>query len=138
MAPSEQNSPGDDAITGINMIPLVDIVLVLLIIFMVTATLLQSQSLHVNLPKAKTASASTATSLHVTLDQNGAMALNGQPTTESALQRLFHQRGREAVRPSIVIEADQGVAHGKVIHLIDMAREAGLSQFAFVVEKEVP
>lgn len=124
----------DDFITGINIIPLVDIVLVLLIIFMVTATLMQPSSLPVHLPKAKTAESPTPAPLHVVLMEDGTITVNGQPATITELKRLFYQQAGRDPKTSIVIGADRKVAHGEVIHLIDMAREAGLSRFAFMVE----
>ena len=118
------------------MVPLVDIVLVLLIIFMVTATLMQPPSLGVHLPKAKTTSSHPASPLNIVLMENGTISVNGVPTDESDLQRLFYEKAPG--KPHVIISGDQNVAHGKVIHVIDLARQAGLSQFAFVVEQEAP
>src|SRR5512145_1789952 len=71
------SSNGDEMISGINVTPLVDIMLVLLIVFMVTAQLIASQSVPLDLPKAATAGA-TQTLLTVTVDEHGVLAANGR------------------------------------------------------------
>ena len=81
MAHVSPSSSGDDAITGINVTPLVDITLVLLIIFMVTAKLITGQSVPLDLPKAATASV-TQTVLNVEIDDRGRVTANGQPVPD--------------------------------------------------------
>ncbi|MBI3611450.1 MAG: biopolymer transporter ExbD [Nitrospirae bacterium] len=132
----EDHDGEEDLVTGINIIPLVDISLVLLIIFMVTTTIILSPSLRMDLPKARTAEPSPLTRLTVSMGKNGELFLNDQATTEEALRQLFHQKAEESPAPQVVINADRGVEHGAVIHLIDLARAAGLTRFAFMVEKE--
>lgn len=128
----------EDLITGINIIPLVDISLVLLIVFMVTATIILSPSIRMDLPKARTAEPSPLTALTVSVAKNGDLSFNGQPITEESLQQVFYQKAQEDPMPQVVINADKGVEHGKVIRLIDLARVAGLSRFALTVEKKIP
>lgn len=128
----------EDLITEINVIPLVDISLVLLIVFMVTATIILSPSIRMDLPKARTAEPSPLTPLTISVAKNGDLSLKGQPITEESLRQVFHQKAQRDPIPQVVINADRGVEHGMVIHLIDMARVAGLSRFALMVDKETP
>ncbi len=74
----------DDAIVDINITPFVDIILVVLIIFMVTATYIVEQSIKVNLPDAATGEATESTSLAITMDAESNLYLNGEATSEKA------------------------------------------------------
>ena len=102
------SSSGDDAITGINVTPLVDVMLVLLIIFMVTAKLITGQSVPLDLPKAATAGV-TQTVLNVEIDDRGRVSANGQPVPD----RDF---GQERDAPG----QRRQVGHGQVVAGIDI------------------
>ncbi len=126
----------DDPIVGINIIPLVDIALVLLIIFMVSSTLLLSPSIRLDLPKAKTGQPGTTGSIHVAIGPDGALQVDGQPVTEEEMTVLFQQKAKES--PSLLLHADKAATHGLVIRVIDLARAVGINRFAFMVESEKP
>ena len=128
----------EDLITGINVIPLVDVFLVLLIVFMVTASIILSPSIRMELPKANMTEPSPLTSLTISLTAGSDLLLNGKPITEEKLLMAFEQAVQEDPIPHVIISADQGIKHGEVIHLIDMARTLGLSRFALMVEKKRP
>jgi biopolymer transport protein ExbD len=130
---SSQNDQ-EDLITGINIIPLVDIALVLLIIFMVSSTLMLTPSIKVSLPKAKTGQSAPIAVISVTLTKEGALHVNGQPATLAGLQKLFGEQSANS--PSVQIHADRTVPHGRVMELIDLARTAGIDRFVFMVEQE--
>ena len=132
MAAQSQND--DDMITGINITPLVDIVLVLLIIFMVTATLIVSPSIKVDLPKAASGDTTPPSSLSLVLDKNGTLYLNGQKTTEDALRAFIRKSLAEKKQLQAIISADKVVPHGTVIHLIDIVKTEGVTKFAINVE----
>ncbi len=128
---------GDDEgrmITDINVTPLVDIVLVLLIIFMVTTSYIVNPSIKVDLPKAATGSEQVKSTLALTLDAKGALFLNGEASQEAAVER--HIRAELPGNPELqaVIAADKSVSHGQVVHLIDLIRKAGVRKFAINVE----
>jgi biopolymer transport protein TolR len=126
----------DDLISGINVTPLVDVVLVLLIIFMVTATYIVRASIEVELPRAAHGGESTGTLLSVVLTREGTTYLDGVRRTDAELV----QRTRDAVAKDrdarVIISADKGALHGSVVHVIDLVREAGATRFAIHVEKE--
>ncbi len=121
-------------IAGINVTPLVDITLVLLIIFMVTASYIVSPSIKIDLPKAATGGDQQRTALALTLTAQGALFLNGAPSNDEALGRFV--AGVLPQNPDLqaVIAADRAVPHGSVVHLIDVVRRAGVRRFAINVD----
>jgi biopolymer transport protein ExbD len=126
----------DDLISGINITPLVDIVLVLLIIFMVTATYIVREAIEVDLPRAAHAGEATGTTLAVVLTRDGAIYVDGVRQTEEELSA----RTREAVAKDkdtrAIISADRASLHGAVVRVIDLLKGAGVSRFAINIEKE--
>ena len=129
---------GREMIVGINVTPLVDITLVLLIIFMVTASYIVSPSIKIDLPKAGTGGQQQQSSLSLTLTAQGALFLNGAPSSDEALTRYV--AGALPQNPDLqaVIAADRAVPHGTVVHLIDVVRRAGVRRFAINVEQSNP
>ncbi|MFL5305882.1 MAG: ExbD/TolR family protein [Polyangia bacterium] len=121
-------------IAGINVTPLVDITLVLLIIFMVTASYIVSPSIKVDLPQAGSGGEQQRTSLSLTLTAQGALYLNGAPSNDAALGQYV--AGALPRNPDLqaVIAADRAVPHGAVVHLIDVVRRAGVRRFAINVD----
>jgi biopolymer transport protein ExbD len=122
----------EDLITEINVTPMVDIMLVLLIIFMVTASFIVRPSIEVKLPRASTGK-QVVTTLGVTLRADGGLLLNGRPVGE----RELLERLREGVRKEklqAIIAGDDAVRHGRVVRVIDILRRAGVTQFAINVK----
>jgi biopolymer transport protein ExbD len=125
----------DDEITGINVTPLVDVTLVLLIIFMVTAKLIAGQGIPLDLPKAKTAGA-TQTVLNVAIDAQGAIRANGERVANDAeLRRRAGQALKDNPELRTVISASASASHGNVMHVLDTVRDAGISRVAFAADK---
>jgi biopolymer transport protein ExbD len=128
-------SSGDQDITGINVTPLVDITLVLLIVFMVTAKLVMSQAMPLDLPKAASAGA-VSTVFTVSIDAAGAISANGQPVSDSAaLDRAVHAELQKTPDLRAVIAASRQAAHGSVMTVLDTLRGAGMSKVAFAAER---
>jgi len=123
-------------ISGINVTPLVDITLVLLIIFMVTATYIVRDAIEVDLPRAAHAGEATGTTLAVVLTRDGAIYLDGVQRSEQELRA----RTREAVardgETRAIISADKASLHGAVVRVIDLVKGEGVSRFAINIEKE--
>lgn len=132
MAASSSNDE-DGMVTGINVTPLVDVTLVLLIIFMVTARIIVSQSLPMDLPKGATGQ-QIQLIFGVELHSNGDILLDGKrlPNDEAIfpLAKEAYQKDREL---RAVIRADQAVQHGRVIRVLDLMKQAGISKIAFGV-----
>lgn len=129
------NSAGeDDLISGINVTPLVDIVLVLLIIFLITAPVIYQSAIKVQLPKAKTGQEADKSPLNFTLSKNGELSWNGKPADWASLGQKLGQMGPAIAQESAIISADETTPHGTVVRLMDQLRQAGLTRFALNVE----
>lgn len=130
-----QATDADDMISGINITPLVDVVLVLLVVLMVTSSYLASQGIPIDLPKGATGE-STASILSVSLTRDGALFLDGKPTAD----REFRERVRSAYASNhdlrAVIAADGGSAHRSVVHVIDLLRQERVTRFALNVDPD--
>jgi biopolymer transport protein ExbD len=128
----------DDAITGINVTPLVDITLVLLIIFMVTAKLIAGQSVPLDLPKAATAGV-MQTVLTVEIDDRGNVSANGQPMADRlALEQKAKTTLVEDPGLRALISASARASHGTVLQVMDTLRKVGLTKIAFAADKAEP
>jgi len=128
----------DDAISGINVTPLVDITLVLLIIFMVTAKIIVSQAVPLDLPKAATGSEQQMV-FSVVIDRNGTTLVDSRPVTgDGELLQLAHDAHQRSSQLRAVIKADNAVAHGRVIHVLDLLKQAGVDKIAFGVSPVPP
>ncbi len=124
----------DDLITGINVTPLVDITLVLLIIFMVTTTYIVNPSIHVDLPKAATADKTQPSTASVVITRNGDLYLNGKESTEDALTAHCRAELAQDKDLQVVVAADRETRHGDVVHVVDVVKAAGVTRFAINTE----
>ncbi len=125
---------GHGAIVGINVTPMVDVVLVLLVIMMVSATYIVSQSLKVELPKASSSNEAVTSLAAVTLTKDGKIYFNQQPITERDLIQKFKEGIAANEDLSLIVSADKEVPHGSVVHVIDLAKIEGILKFAINVE----
>jgi biopolymer transport protein TolR len=121
-------------ITEINVTPLVDITLVLLIIFMVTTTYIVNPSIKVDLPKAVTGSDQTRTTLALTLTKEGQLYLNGDLSDEAKVTQQIAAELPKNPDLQAIIAADKVVPHGSVVHIIDLVKRAGVRKFAINVD----
>jgi len=123
-------SQGNGIIAGINVTPLVDIMLVLLVIFMVTMTVAVTPAVPLELPRASHTE-EVQVIFSVVLPATGPTLVNGEPVGDAS----FAQRAREAVfrdpHVQAVIHADGAVLHRRVIHTLDLLKTAGLARIAF-------
>jgi biopolymer transport protein ExbD len=129
------SSSSDESITGINVTPLVDVVLVLLVVLMVTATYLASRAIPVDLPKGKTGEATTAP-LTVSLTKAGSLYVDGVPNSEAQLREKLAEARRADPELRAVIAADGAVAHRQVIRVIDLLRQEHVDHFAINVDAD--
>ena len=137
MAGAASHFEDDDSgrmITEINVTPLVDITLVLLIIFMVTTSYIVNPSIKVDLPKAATGSDQLRTTLALTLTKDGQLYLNGDRSDEAQVVRQIAADLPKNPDLQAIIAADKVVSHGSVVHLIDLVKRAGVRKFAINVD----
>jgi biopolymer transport protein TolR len=139
MASVSDDEGGDDGggmISGINVTPLVDITLVLLIIFMVTATYIVRQAIQVDLPRAANAGESTGVTLAIILTKDGDIYVNGQKRDEAGLQQAAREALARDKDTRAIISADKMALHGSVVRVLDLIKGEGISKFAINIEKE--
>jgi biopolymer transport protein ExbD len=126
--------------SDINVTPMADIMLVLLIIFMITTPLLQT-GITVNLPKAKypleAPEADSKEAIVVALDRQGRVYLGKNPTTESALMEALYKRfsGGE-INKVMYLKADTAVLYGRVVDIVNECRKTGVEKIGLMTEKE--
>ncbi len=135
MASSKSNQNNDDIITDINVTPLVDIVLVLLIIFMVTASFIVAPAIKVDLPKAANADDKPDNTIALILTENGQLFVNGKETDWSGMKNHIRTQMVKLPDMQAVISADKNLPHGDVIHLIDTIKGLGIVRFALNIER---
>ena len=135
---SDNDGDGEDGgmISGINVTPLVDITLVLLIIFMVTATYIVRQAIHIDLPRAANAGESTGTTLAIILTKDGDIYVDGKKRDEAGLRDEARQALAKDKDTRAIISADKNALHGSVVRVLDLIKGEGVSKFAINIEKE--
>jgi biopolymer transport protein TolR len=112
----------------------VDVTLVLLIIFMVTAKLIAGHGVPLDLPKAATAG-TTQTMLTLSIDAQGKVLANGQPVDDGALREQTRKALSKNPELRTVIAASAAASHGSVMHVVDTVRDAGAVKIAFAADK---
>jgi biopolymer transport protein ExbD len=124
----------DEAITGINVTPLVDITLVLLIIFMVTTKIVMNQTVPLDLPKAATGTSDVQVVFSIILAVDGRVLVDGKnlANDDGILQAARDAQAQHSDLRA-VIKADSAVTHGRVIHVLDLLKQAHVTKIAFGV-----
>lgn len=128
MASSPQGGTG--LIAGINVTPLVDIMLVLLIVFIVTAKVVVTSAVPLELPRASQTEELQVV-FSVVLPTHGPALVNGEPTRDDDLVRLAKAALVKTSDVRVVINADGDVPHRRVIHTLDLIKRAGIARVAF-------
>lgn len=126
----------NEAISDINVVPLVDIILVVLIIFMVTAPMFMKPTINVNLPKAASGDQTAPSKLNIALTADGRINLNGSFVDEEAVRIKATEEVGKSAEVQAIISADKDVPHGKVVGLLDIVKGAGVKKFAISIDKK--
>ena len=124
----------DDSITGINVVPLVDVVLVLLIIFMMTASIIVAPSVDIELPQVSTADTPPSKNLHLLIDKIGTVYLDDKTIQKDQIVPMIRKKVSEKQDIKVLVTADKKVPYGEVIEVLDMVRTGGVTKFAISVE----
>lgn len=124
----------DDLITEINVIPLVDIVLVILIIFLLVAQIMGPSIFKVKLPEAGHADPSKESPITVWINQEGQLAVNGYLVTESELLDSIKKWREENEDLQVILSADERVPYGDAVRILDMLRGEGVKKLALQVQ----
>jgi biopolymer transport protein TolR len=126
----------EDAITGINVTPLVDIVLVLLIIFMMTASYIVTPAIKVDLPKAASAEQVVQSQLALVITREGDIFLNNAKVSDDDIRGFIADERKKGSDPEAIIAADGAVQHARVVGLIDLIKSSGVTKFAINTQAE--
>lgn len=124
---------GKKPIAGINMTPLVDIMLVLLIVFMIATQAVDSASVPVKLPKASSASSSAPSALLVHVESSGGIRLDGRPVDRPGLRQFLTRRAASDTTLQVVLAADENLPYARVMAVLDDIRGAGITRYALKV-----
>ena len=125
----------DDEIGYINITPMVDVLLVLLVIFMVTANFLKQESININLPKVNASDPNVAKSMQIALTKDGTLLMEGIETDE---ERMVAALAREAkYRPNmrVTLSADERLPYGRIARVMGLIRQAGVTRIALSVKR---
>jgi biopolymer transport protein ExbD len=122
--------------SSINITPFVDVVLVLLVIFMITAPMLVKDILEIKLPKTASGDGQVVQTLGVAVNRDGNILLNGILADEETLKSAASQALAKNPQAQAIVSADVDVAYGKVVKVIDLLKTAGLNRFAVQIERE--
>ena len=129
-----QTGGQDDIVTGINVTPLVDVGLVLVIIFMVTAPLFEQPTLQINLPKAHTKEGEEKENITITITSDGKMAINEEEVTPQNLQAVLKRRLRHSAEKHVILRADKESLHGDLLLAMRLAKDLGAKSMAIATE----
>jgi biopolymer transport protein ExbD len=119
----------------IEIIPMIDTIFFLLVFFMIsTLSMAQYRGMSVNLPRAASGQQTPAETASVTLDKAGGLFLDKQPLDRAVLETRLRAQFTQNPEILVVINADDGVEHGKVVEVMDTARSAGVAKLAIAVK----
>jgi biopolymer transport protein TolR len=121
-------------ISEINVTPLVDIMLVLLIIFMLTAHLIAKQVIELELPRASQSTALTPTTIAVSLQRDGTLYVNDKRATPDELRAAVGAAVAKDPKTQVIIAGDKAVSHGRVVWVLDVVKSLGVTSFAIQID----
>jgi len=125
---------GDDIIAAINVTPLVDITLVLLIIFMVTTSLMQYPVVPVELPRAKHTNDAPTKNIGIALDVDNNLYINGRQMTHEDALKVLKDEVRSDPNVAVTLSADAKIKYQHVMTVLDMTKEAAVKNFSLTVD----
>lgn len=128
-----QSQSEDDSITGLNIAPLVDVILVILIIFMATAPLIQRRTLSVNVPKVAQSEPKATATTNLIIDENHEILLADQKIEKDQLKYQLSIMQKADPLLHIAILADEKLPYGEVVELLDLVRGTGIKKVALEV-----
>ena len=133
-----ERTQGPQPMSEINMTPLVDVMLVLVVIFIITAPLMAS-SIRLDLPRTEAAKPNEAPKfVTVVLDKAGGVFLDEKPVTADQLAESLAQAARDNPETEIQLRADQAVPYGRVVEIMGAAQKAGLNRIGFIADPGAP
>ncbi len=126
----------DDLMAEINVVPLVDVILVVLIIFMVTAPMIMKPSININLPKAGAGDSTAPSKLNIVIGKDGNLTLDGKAADDQQIKNAAAEESKKNPDIQAIISADRDVSHGRVVSVLDIVKAAGVKKFAISIDKK--
>jgi len=130
-----EGSEGDGIVAEINVTPLTDIFLVLLIIFMVTTTAVHDEGKNIDLPSAEVAEETPPEGVTVEIDESGLLKVNAQFVGEGQLEAALKEALERAQDKVVVLKGDQRVLLGQAVNILDLAQKAGAEGIAIATQQ---
>jgi biopolymer transport protein ExbD len=132
--------PGDEESDGaivaeINITPLTDVFLVLLIIFMVTSSVIANTGKNVKLPEAQQASATPPKAVNVTISNDGTIQVDGAAVKREALRQALEAALAQSEEKQVILRGDKDIVYGEAVYVLDQAQLAGAEGFALATTK---
>jgi biopolymer transport protein ExbD len=131
--PDNEEGLDDGVVAEINITPLTDVFLVLLIIFMVTTSVVANQSKNIDLPGAEV-SDTTPQGVTVTVDESGGILVNDKPVSNEALFRELEAALKDAREKLVILRGDKKVLLGQAVNILDLAQQAGAKGIALATK----
>lgn len=133
--------PGDEETDGeiiaeINITPLTDVFLVLLIIFMVTSSVIANTGKNVKLPEAQQASSTPPQAVNVTISTDGTIQVDGQAVRREALRAAIEAALAQTEDKQVILRGDKDIVYGEAVYVLDQAQLAGAEGFALATSKK--
>lgn len=141
MAMRFSDTEEDSIVAEINITPLTDVFLVLLIIFMISSSALMETGLNVKLPSAKSSTSTqsdTGKPTYVTISKNGEIRINESPATEAQMGDLLRQELGKSTNKTVIVRGDEAIFLGKAVQILDAARAAGADKIALATQAQAP
>lgn len=132
---SAQDQDADGTVTGINVTPMVDIMLVLLIVFMVTAHFVTDAGLKIHLPKAASLETAATPALRVTVDAKGNLFLQDMAVDRNGLAAQLAREVKLNPNVRVTVAADQGLVYQRVVETLDVIKQSGVKRVALSAEQ---
>lgn len=134
---SDHNGDEDDIVAEINITPLTDIFLVLLIIFMISSSAMLEGGMQVKLPTAKSTAltkSETGKPTYVTVDKNGGVLINDKHASDADMQNVLKEAISKTTEKTVIIRGDESIVLGKAVKIMDAARSAGAEKIALATQ----
>jgi biopolymer transport protein TolR len=130
-----QTGGDDDEISNINITPMVDVMLVLLVIFMVTANFLKKESVNINLPKVAASDPNVAQSMQIAVTKDGKLLLEGVETDQQRLGAALARESKYRPNMRVTVSADESLSYGTIAGVMGIVRNAGVTKIALSVKR---
>jgi biopolymer transport protein ExbD len=132
--PGDEESDGE-IVAEINITPLTDVFLVLLIIFMVTSSVIANTGKNVKLPEAQQASATPPKAVNVTISTDGSIQVDGAAVRRDALRAALEAALAKSEEKQVILRGDKDIVYGEAVYVLDQAQLAGAEGFALATTK---